>query len=436
MARADVPVNRAVPDQTEFWRARLDGVPPLELPADRPRPVIRSTATALHTRELPAPAARALTDLAERHATGRTAVLAAAVTALLTRYSGQEDIALGAVSPRTGHMLVLRTGADASAPFAVLLRDTARALEDALAHDGVPFAALVEALAPARDTSITPYVQAVVADLDELPLEQRGFDPLDLSFEVSDGGRCLRVRYSTALFDESTAAGLAGRLAVLLAAPRRAPACPSPPCPCSRTASSSRSSTPGTTPRAKCPPAPSPSCTPPRPPPGPTRRRRHRRPGPRHLPGTGRAGQPDRPPPRRARRRARPAGRSVRRAERRHGRRPARHHEGRRGLPAARPVLSRRPARLHAPGLRRPPRRHPARAARPAAGHGRRPRRPHRRPGRPRRPPRHRPRRGARARRPGVRHLHLRLHRPPQGASSSPTAASATWPPCRPRRSA
>ncbi|MGP4004549.1 amino acid adenylation domain-containing protein [Streptomyces sp. 8N706] len=226
MARADVPVNRAVPDQTEFWRGRLDGVPPLELPADRPRPVIRSTSTATHECELPAPAAAALTELAHGHGATPTAVLAAAVTALLTRYSGQEDIALGTVSPHTGHTVVLRTDVDAAAPFTSLLRHTARGLGDALAHDGVPFAELVDALAPQRDTSITPYVQAMVAVLDELPAGQQDFDPLDLSVEIAAVGMRIRVRHSTALFDETTVARLAGHLAVLLTGAAADPSLP------------------------------------------------------------------------------------------------------------------------------------------------------------------------------------------------------------------
>ncbi|GAA1418182.1 hypothetical protein GCM10009601_13380 [Streptomyces thermospinosisporus] len=223
MARADAPLNRAVPDPIDFWRERLDGVPPLELPADRPRPVVRATGTAVHTRELPAPAARALTELGRQHATSRTAVLAAAATAVLTRYSGQEDMALGAVSPRTGHTIVLRTAVDAAAAFTDLLRGTARAWEEALAHDGIPFADLVRALAPAPDTSITPYIQAMVADLDELDAPQRDFDPLDLSFEVSPADGQVRVRYSSALFDETTAARLADRLTVLLAGAAESP---------------------------------------------------------------------------------------------------------------------------------------------------------------------------------------------------------------------
>ncbi|MFJ8329972.1 amino acid adenylation domain-containing protein [Streptomyces sp. NPDC094437] len=217
-------MNRTIPAQTNFWRARLDGVPPVDLPTDRPRPVIRSSSTAIHECELPVPAARALAELGRSHSTAPTAVLAAAVTALLARYSGQEDVALGTVSPRSGHTVVVRAAVDAAAPFADLLGDTSRALDEALGHDGVPFADLVEALAPPRDTSITPYIQTMVAVLDELGPEQRDFDPLDLSMEIA--GTRLRVRHSTALFDEATAARIAGHLAVLLAGAAADPATP------------------------------------------------------------------------------------------------------------------------------------------------------------------------------------------------------------------
>ncbi|MFJ3925914.1 amino acid adenylation domain-containing protein [Streptomyces sp. NPDC090022] len=214
VARADASVNRDLPRQVEFWRGRLEGIAPLELPADRPRPVIRSTSTATYECALPAAAARALTAGADP----ATAVLAAAAFAVLARYSGQEDLALGTPSPRTGNTLVLRTPADTAAPFAALLRDTARALADALAHDGVPLDELARTLAPHSDTSTTPFVQATVAVPSELPLHHRAFDPLDLSFEADTDQALVRIRYSTALFDEATAARLAGHLTVLLAA--------------------------------------------------------------------------------------------------------------------------------------------------------------------------------------------------------------------------
>ncbi|MFF2076047.1 amino acid adenylation domain-containing protein [Kitasatospora sp. NPDC058162] len=231
MARADMSVNRAVPHHLAYWRERLAGVAPLELPTDRPRPVVRSAAGASCERALPADAAAALTALARAHDTTPTAVLAAAVAAVLVRHSGQEDIALGTVSPRTGHTLVLRTAVDPAAGFDALLRRTAEGLDQALAHDGVPIAGLVEALAPRQDTSTTPFVQAVVALTDELPEQHRAFDPLDLSVELLAAERRIRIRYATALFEPDTAARLADQLAVLLAGAGADPRQPLPALP-------------------------------------------------------------------------------------------------------------------------------------------------------------------------------------------------------------
>ncbi|MFI9324914.1 amino acid adenylation domain-containing protein [Kitasatospora aureofaciens] len=226
-----MPVNRAVPHQVTFWRERLAGVAPLELPTDRPRPVVRSDDTACCERVLPADAAAALTGLARTHGVAPSAVLTAAVIAVLVRHSGQEDVALGTVSARTGHTVALRTTVDPTAGFDALLRRTADDLAQALTHDGVPIAALVEALAPRQDTSTTPFVQAVVALTDELPQRHRAFDPLDLSVEVSSAERRITVRYATALFDHATAARLADQLAVLLAGAGADPRRPLPALP-------------------------------------------------------------------------------------------------------------------------------------------------------------------------------------------------------------
>ncbi|GAB2724147.1 non-ribosomal peptide synthetase [Kitasatospora kifunensis] len=217
MSRADVSVDRDLPRQVAFWRDRLAGIAPLELPTDRPRPVIRQAATASYGCELPADAAAALAGpSAGAHAAPE--VLAAGALTVLARYSGQRDVAVGTLSPRTGHTLVLRTRIDPAASFRTLLGDTAHGLREARAHDDLPLADLVAALAPQSDTSTTPFVQVMVALLDELSDEQREFDPLDLCVEVAAAERRLRIRYSTALFDESTVARLAGHLTVLLAA--------------------------------------------------------------------------------------------------------------------------------------------------------------------------------------------------------------------------
>ncbi|WOX15492.1 non-ribosomal peptide synthetase [Streptomyces sp. N50] len=218
MARADRSVDRDLPQQVEFWRRRLEGISALELPTDRPRPVVRETNVSAYDLDVPDTVAASLPDLAARHGVTTGEILVAVVSAVFARYSGQNDIAFGTVSPRTGHTLVLRTRTNTGAPFEAHVRETRRVVREALANDGVPFARLVEVLAPDNDTSITPLIQAMVVLRDELPRPGEEFDPLDLSVEFALSGPqpTARIRYSTALFDETTVARLAGHLNVLL----------------------------------------------------------------------------------------------------------------------------------------------------------------------------------------------------------------------------
>ncbi|GHF24638.1 hypothetical protein GCM10010218_01500 [Streptomyces mashuensis] len=227
MTRAAASVGREPSPHVEFWRERLTGVVPVELPLDRRRPVVRSTETAGHTFDVPAATARAVRALADARGTGLLEVLTAAVQALLARYSGQDDIAVGTVSPRTGHTVVLRGHVDVQAPFGELVDGLAGTVRDAFAHDGLSFAELTEALAPQQDTSITPFVQTMVV-LREQDGPQAEFDPLDLSVEFTETGTGLTalVRYSTALFDADTVARLAGHLTVLLAGAAAGPGAP------------------------------------------------------------------------------------------------------------------------------------------------------------------------------------------------------------------
>ncbi|MGW1198622.1 amino acid adenylation domain-containing protein [Streptomyces sp. NPDC002536] len=216
MARANASTDRESHRQVEFWRGRLAGIAPLELPADRPRPVVRSAETASYAYAVPAGTVAGLRELARRHDATLPEVLTAAAQALFARYSGQEDIAVGTVSGRSGNTVVLRTEVDVREPFAALLGRAKETVREALDHDGVPLAELVEALRPERDTSTTPFVQAMVAlhrDADAV------IDPLDLSLEFTEAGEELaaRIGYSTALFDEATVARLAGHVNVLLA---------------------------------------------------------------------------------------------------------------------------------------------------------------------------------------------------------------------------
>ncbi|MFE1863751.1 non-ribosomal peptide synthetase, partial [Streptomyces anandii] len=223
---------------------QLHGITPLDLPTDRPRPAVRSSAGAVYGFDLPAETVAGLKDLArERNAT-LFMVLTAAVKAVFTRWSGHEDIAVGTSSAARGHQeleqlvgflvntVVLRTRVEQDLTFAGLLGRVRDTVLDAFAHEDVPFDKLVETLQPERDPSRTALVQAMVvlqnAPADSLALPGAAVSPyplerdaslfdLTFEFEERDGRLHGLVEYSTELFDEATVARLTGHLGVLLA---------------------------------------------------------------------------------------------------------------------------------------------------------------------------------------------------------------------------
>ncbi|MEV5884235.1 non-ribosomal peptide synthase/polyketide synthase [Streptomyces sp. NPDC052020] len=241
--------QRARTDRAErdlaHWRRTLDGLAPLELPTDRPRPAVRTRDGALVTFHLPP-------ELTDRlRATGRSAdatlymTLLTACQILLARWSEQEDIAVGTVTAGREraelhdvvgmfvNTLVLRGRVRPELSFRELLRRARTTVLDAFAHQEVPFEQLVDALQPERDTSRTPLFQVMVAlhnlgaqapalpglDVEPVtpPVRHATFD-LSFDFVERDGGLTGYLEYSTGLFDADTAERLAGRLRLLLQA--------------------------------------------------------------------------------------------------------------------------------------------------------------------------------------------------------------------------
>nr|WP_309138616.1 non-ribosomal peptide synthetase [Nocardia cyriacigeorgica] len=238
--------------QLDFWTDTLAGLPAqLALPADRPRPAVASTQgrhldvtidAALHAR---------LADLGRDSGATLFMVTHAAFAVLLARLSGTSDIAVGTPVAGRGeaaldevvgmfvNTLVLRAEVDAGASFIELLDRVRAADVAAFAHADVPFERLVEVLNPERSTARHPLFQVgfsfhnqVEADfaLDGLTVTAADFDSevsqFDLHLVVTDryhadgtpAGMAATLTYATALFDESTVAGFAGRLHRLLAA--------------------------------------------------------------------------------------------------------------------------------------------------------------------------------------------------------------------------
>src|SRR5258708_23976158 len=87
-------------NEIAFWRRQLAGLPPLlELPTDRPRPAAQSYRGASRPVRLPAALNRQAAALGRSEGATLFMVLLAAFQALLTRASGQEELAVGSPAP-------------------------------------------------------------------------------------------------------------------------------------------------------------------------------------------------------------------------------------------------------------------------------------------------------------------------------------------------
>ena len=85
----------------EYWRTQLEGAPAvLELPTDRPRPAVQSYEGGRESLVLPRSLAEELKVLSRQEGGSLFMVLLAAFQALLSRYTGQQDIVVG--SPIAG----------------------------------------------------------------------------------------------------------------------------------------------------------------------------------------------------------------------------------------------------------------------------------------------------------------------------------------------
>ncbi|MFC4047939.1 amino acid adenylation domain-containing protein, partial [Dactylosporangium siamense] len=233
--------------QLGFWRERLAGAAVLDLPSDRPRPAVRSSAGQIVEFGVDPVTVAGLEALSRSVGATMFMTLLGAFATLLGRYSGQDDVVVG--TPIAGrnraevegligffvNTLVLRTDLSGDPTFAELLgRVRADALA-AFAHQDVPFERLVDELDVERDRSRTPLFQVFFSyttnadngDADAEEAADAGPEPVafdvpvkfDLSLDLverPDGGLLGAVQYATSLFDRATIQRLVGHLMELL----------------------------------------------------------------------------------------------------------------------------------------------------------------------------------------------------------------------------
>jgi amino acid adenylation domain-containing protein len=224
-----------------YWRERLDALPVLELPTDRPRPAVQGFSGAHRTIMLPPATHAAVKSLAQRSGATTYMVLLAAYATVLRRYSAQDDIIVGsAVAGRTrreleemvgyfSQALPMRVRFDGDPTFSELLSRVSETVLGAFEHQDTPLESLVLEMQQAR--SHAPLFRVVLTMQDTMGAElQLGnttvsrveldtagtkFDLTILASELAEGLE-LALWYRTDLFKGATADRFLGHLAQVL----------------------------------------------------------------------------------------------------------------------------------------------------------------------------------------------------------------------------
>nr|WP_067542431.1 non-ribosomal peptide synthetase [Nocardia crassostreae] len=263
------PIARA-----RYWRTALAGLPDrLELPTDRPRPVLRTQARGRVAFSVPREIHHGLRQLADSADVTWTTIVRTALAVLLARLTGTDDIAIGtpgmaaradnsparhpgplvaemtdstvrserlpvaaetAADQELAHSadMVLRTRVDVDASFVDLLAAARRGELDAIAHAGIPFEELADLLGVRRTSARHPLFQVSLS----FETVETGFAPSgvrvptlpnpleassDLALVVSgdEGESALvhgEISFTRDLFDDATVEAFAERFVRVL----------------------------------------------------------------------------------------------------------------------------------------------------------------------------------------------------------------------------
>jgi amino acid adenylation domain-containing protein len=254
--------GRVLESYVDYWADQLKGdLPTLDLPTDRPRGQSSRGAEGKFT--ISRSLSRAIKALSDREGVTPFMTFIAAYSALLSRYTGQEDIIIGSPiadrnQPETTHLigfllntLVLRTNLSGDPTFREFLRQVREVCLGAHAHQEVPYEALLQRLHPNRNLSGSPLFQTMFVLLNSpaitrsskglwgegeanvgatkanLPDDMgepfkagrnNGTSKFDLSFVVVEEKQSFHgiTEYNTDLFDHTTIASLVERLQTLM----------------------------------------------------------------------------------------------------------------------------------------------------------------------------------------------------------------------------
>jgi non-ribosomal peptide synthetase component F/acyl carrier protein len=229
-----------------YWQQQLADCPAItELPTYQPRSAIRTFQGSRHVFEITSGLTSTVKQLARNERVTLFMTLLGAFQTLLWTYSKSDNIVTGSPSagrrPGTENLigyfvntLVLKTSFSGNPTFGEIMRRVAEATRDALDHEQVPFAKVVEALQLERTLSYNPVFQVWFVlqaglgrderrDVPGLELEPYPIDSdvtrhdLQLTMWENSGVLKAAFTYNTDILDLETVSYMAEEFLVLLA---------------------------------------------------------------------------------------------------------------------------------------------------------------------------------------------------------------------------
>ncbi len=226
----------------DYWTGVLADLTASRFPTDRGRPLLADHDGAAEGLTIGRDVLDGLRAVSDRVGGSLEVTLLAAVHALLYRYTGQTDLVVGTASANRDdpqfasligyveNLLPIRADLAGDPSFGELLDQVKAAVDGAVAHQDLPFAKIVDALAVERDTGRFPIFQTWLrchgpaADVtaagvtfrpEPVPLLASRYD-IGFDARPGDDGLRIEVTYPPALFDAGTVRRLLGHLEVLL----------------------------------------------------------------------------------------------------------------------------------------------------------------------------------------------------------------------------
>ncbi|MCW8999944.1 MAG: condensation domain-containing protein, partial [Kangiellaceae bacterium] len=212
----------------DYWQNKLDGLSEtLDMPTDFPRPAGRLMTSETYSFLIESELAQQLKSLAEMNECSLYMVCLAVLKILLKRYTGQEDVCVGAIVANHScgeaqsltkaffNRLALRSSVQSNDAFVDVLKKVQETCFEAYENRDTPFRQVADLIQPHRNKTVHPLYQIMMVlhnasvemgeNIQQYPLESE-VSNLDVTLELREEAKGLRgqIEYNSELYRSNT----------------------------------------------------------------------------------------------------------------------------------------------------------------------------------------------------------------------------------------